>query len=55
MPKRELSEGAKQARREYARQWRERNPDKDAEYKARLWERKAAQAAGQREVVKSCD
>ena len=37
----QFSDAAKMARREYARQWRKRNPDKVRENNRRDWERKA--------------
>jgi len=41
-----MTDEAKKARREYARQWRLNNPDKVRANLARYWERKAkAQAA----------
>lgn len=42
-----ISEAAKQIRREYARQWRLKNPDKVKANIARYWERKAKAAADQ--------
>lgn len=40
-----MTEAAKEARREYKRQWNARNKDKVREAQARYWERKAARAA----------
>lgn len=37
----ELSEAAKQARREYQREWRAKNKDKIAESRRRYWEKQA--------------
>lgn len=37
----ELSEEAKQARREYRREWRAKNKDKVAESNRRYWEKKS--------------
>lgn len=37
----ELSEEAKQARKEYRREWRARNKDKVAESNRRYWEKKS--------------
>ena len=34
---------AKAARAEYMREWRRKHPDKQREYTARTWERKAQQ------------
>lgn len=42
MEKLELSEVAKQLRREYARQWRQKNPDKVRAATQRYWENQAA-------------
>jgi len=36
-----LSEQAKEARREYKRQWQRNNPDKVAAMQERYWEKKA--------------
>lgn len=41
-----MNEAAKQARREYRRQWYKANPDKQKEYQARYWAKKAEQEAG---------
>ena len=41
MAKEELSQEAKQARREYLREWRRSRPEKVREYNQRYWERKA--------------
>ena len=43
MGKIELSEKAKAARAQYMRDYRKRNPEREAATKARYWERKAAQ------------
>lgn len=40
-----MTEKAKQARREYKREWNRRNRDKVQQAQARYWERKAAAAA----------
>ena len=40
-----MTEQAKAARREYKRQWNQRNRDKVRQAQARYWERKAAAAA----------
>lgn len=40
-----MTEAAREARREYKRQWNQRNKDKVREAQARYWERKAQQAA----------
>ena len=34
-------EAARQARNEYARRWRERNPERSKEYQLRYWQRVA--------------
>lgn len=36
-----MSDEAKAARRQYRKEWYRRNPDKQREYTARYWERKA--------------
>lgn len=46
-----FSDAAKMAQREYARQWRRKNPDKVRENNRRYWEKKAAQANGGEENV----
>lgn len=38
-----VSDAARMAQREYARQWRRKNPDKVREKNRRYWERKAKQ------------
>lgn len=40
----ELSEAAREAKREYYRQWRKRNPDRKRESDRRYWEKKAHEA-----------
>ena len=51
----EMTAEARALRSEYMREWREKNPTKNAEYKKRYWEKKAAELkarkgeAGQRE------
>ena len=42
-----MTEAAKQARREYKRQWNKRNRDKCRAAEQRYWERKAAAAQDQ--------
>lgn len=44
-----MSEEAREARREYMRDWRERNPDKVKAYNARYWRKKAAERASERQ------
>ena len=39
----EMSNAAREAQREYRRAWYKNNRDKQREYNARYWERKAAQ------------
>ena len=39
----EMTAEARALRSEYMREWREKNPTKNAEYKKRNWERKAAE------------
>lgn len=38
-----LSESQKQARKEYQREWRKKNPGKTKEYLERYWAKKAAE------------
>lgn len=40
-----LEERAREERREYFRQWREKNPDKVRENNRRYWEKRAAKKA----------
>ena len=44
---------AKRERAAYMREWRRRNPDKQREYEARKWERKAAEAADRELRIKA--
>lgn len=44
-----MSEAAKEAAREYKREWRKKNPDKVRMHTARYWERKAAQMSALKE------
>lgn len=41
----EMSNAAREAQREYRRAWYSRNKDKQREYNARYWEKKAQQQA----------
>lgn len=50
--KQELSEAAKEARRQAAREWRKKNRDKTKEYTRRYWEKKAAEARGDKVAEK---
>lgn len=43
MDENSLEIAAKQAQREYARQWRRKNPDKIRDINRRYWQKKAAQ------------
>ena len=49
MPKK-LSEKAKAARAAYLREWYRKNPEKNREYKATYWERKAHAAQQEQEA-----
>ena len=44
MNKPQITEAAKEIRREYARQWRKKNPEKQRAIAARYWEKKAREA-----------
>ena len=44
---------AKNAYNAYMREWRQKNPTKNAEYKARHWQKKAQQLAAEREAAKN--
>ena len=46
-----MTKEAKAARAKYMREWRKKNPDKQREYNARKWERKAQQIAAEREAA----
>ena len=46
----ELDEKAKEARREYYRQYRKRNPQKIKETNARYWQKRAAKMEQSREA-----
>ena len=39
-----MSAKAKRARADYAKEWRQKNPDKQKAINARYWEKKAAQS-----------
>lgn len=45
-----MTEAAKQARREYKRQWNRRNRDKVQQAQARYWERKAQAVQDQQQA-----
>lgn len=47
------SEAARMAKREYARQWRRRNPEKVRENNRRYWEKKAAKRKNDESEVKN--
>jgi len=47
----ELSEQAKEARRLYQKKWRAKNPQKQAEYMANYWERKAKREQEESQTV----
>lgn len=50
----EMTAEARALRSEYMRAWREKNPTKNAEYKRKYWERKAAELkAGKGEAGQS--
>lgn len=49
----EMTAEARALRSEYMREWREKNPTKNAEYKKRYWEKKAQQLAAEREAAKN--
>ena len=46
-----MTKEAKAARAKYMREWRKKNPEKQREYNARKWERKAQQIAAEREAA----
>ena len=45
MNENKLKEAAKEARRQYGREWRKKNPEKVREYNDRYWLKKAAAVA----------
>ena len=47
----EMSDKAVQARREYAKKWREANPDKVKAAQKRYWEKKAKELQQEKENV----
>ena len=44
---------ARAALNAYQREWRKKNKDKEREYRARHWEKKARQLAAEREAAKN--
>ena len=48
-----MTPAAKLARAQYMREWRKKNPEKQREYNARKWERKAQQIAAEREAAQN--
>lgn len=44
---------ARAARAKYMREWRKKNPEKQREYDAKKWERKAAEIKREREAAAS--
>ena len=50
-----MSDEAVQARREYARKWREANPDKVKAAQKRYWEKKAKELQQEKENVKKAN
>ena len=48
-----MSAEAKAAYSAYMKEWRKNNRDKEREYRARHWEKKAKQLAAEREAVKN--
>ncbi len=43
MPKENMTKEARAARNAYMREWRKKNPEKQREYTARKWEKRAAE------------
>lgn len=50
MSKKEITEAAAEARRQYQKNWYAKNRDKVKEYHKRYWERKAADTAAAKAV-----
>ena len=46
-----MTKEAKLARAQYMREWRKKNPEKQREYDAKKWERKAAEIKAEREAA----
>ena len=46
-----MTKEARAARNAYMREWREKNPEKQREYTARKWEKKAAEIRTEREAA----
>ena len=42
-----MTDAAKEARRQYKRQWAKKNPEKVKAHQARYWEKRAAEQANQ--------
>lgn len=58
MSKKEITEAAAEARRQYQKNWYAKNRDKVKTYQQRYWERKAASNAADTtaaKAVKQCD
>lgn len=58
MSKKEITEAAAEARRQYQKAWYAKNKDKVKGYQQRYWERKAASNAAdtsEAKAVKQCD
>ncbi len=60
MPKKQvrvdgLTKEARAARAAYMREWRRKHPEKQREYDAARWERRAAQIRAEREAAKSVE
>lgn len=50
MSQKKIELEAAEARREYQREWRRRNPDRVKRYNADFWKRKAAQRLAEKEA-----
>lgn len=55
MTNEQLEERARQAQREYFRNWRRKNPDKVRASNARYWAKRAARMAAEKEATKHED
>lgn len=47
-----VDEKAREAQREYLREWRRKNPDRVRESNRRYWQRRAARMAAEKEAAK---
>lgn len=46
-----MDEKAREAQRQYLREWRKRNPERVREANQRYWQKRAARLAGEKEAM----